>query len=104
MMVMPSSTAETRYPTAIREPKGASQMRLNTGSMRLPGDLWCCYDLLCPIRRSFKFAFFQWTFRPVYEKAFRRNHQYSSLILESVRDRLGGIAEYVYQEGQYEYG
>lgn len=52
--------------------------------MRLVGDLLCCYDLLCPIRSSFKFAFFQWTFRPLYKEPFRRNYQFSSFSLESI--------------------
>ena len=69
------------------------QHALSLGSMRLLGDLLCCYDLLCPIRCSFKFAFFQLTFHPFYKEPFRRYDQFSSFSLESICDRLGGIAK-----------
>ena len=71
------------------------------GSMRLLGGLLCCGDLLCPIRSSFKFAFFQWTFRPLYKEPFTRNSQLSSSALELICDRLCSIAKYFHQRRQY---
>jgi len=66
LLAQPAPPSVRLVVNAPHEPRESSSV----ASMRLLGGLLCCYDLLCPIRSSFKFAFFQWPFFVFYKKPF----------------------------------